>query len=174
MKDHALGFSADGDVPLSYAQLREIAAGYLKRERPDHTLQATALVNEVYLKLRKSRSLQFRDKAHFIRSMSQLMRRVLVDHARERAAQKRGHRRERVTLSGLVEDRDRALEIIALNDALKSLHKKHPQLAQFVELRYFVGLTLEEVAELRGISRTNAVLIWRRARTWLHRELTPK
>ncbi|MEO1172002.1 MAG: ECF-type sigma factor [Myxococcota bacterium] len=165
-------YSADRDVPLLYHRLREIAAGYLKREPHDHTLQPTALVNEVYIKLRKSRTLQFKSDEHFVNSIASVMRRLLVDHARVRATQKRAGDRDRVTLSGLTDDKDFASEIIALNDALNSLRKKHTQMAQLVELRYFAGLTLEEAAVQLGVSRTTAALIWRRAKVWLHRDMS--
>ncbi|MEO1173913.1 MAG: ECF-type sigma factor [Myxococcota bacterium] len=162
----------DEHLPIAYADLRRLAADFLRRDHPGHTLQPTALVNEVYIKLRKLSGFRFRSRLHFIQTASHLMRRLLVDHARERRALKRGGGRQRVTLSELAGDGSDAIEIIALNDALDSMRNKHHELAEFVELRYFAGLTLEEVAEVRGISRSSAVLTWRRAKAWLLRELS--
>ena len=161
----------DEAVSLLYRDLHRLAAGYLRQERPGHTLQPTALINEVYLRLRRHEGHSFRNRGHFIGRVAHMMRQLLVDYARRKNADKRGGGLERVTLSRAEASTDEGLEIIALNDALSGLSKKDPKLAQLVELRYFVGLTLDEVAEVLGISRPSAVIAWRRARIWLHEEL---
>jgi RNA polymerase sigma factor (TIGR02999 family) len=158
-------------VPLVYDELRRLAAGLLRRERPGHTLQATALVNEVYLQLSEETGIRFENRAHFLGRIAHMMRRLLVDHARERNADKRGGGWRRITLGDAEPGRGRPPDLVALEDALLSLGRKDPQMVRLVELRYFGGLTLEETADVLGMSRASVVLAWRRTKVWLHREL---
>ncbi|MEL6187212.1 MAG: ECF-type sigma factor [Myxococcota bacterium] len=163
---------ADEAMPLVYDELRRLATNYLRRERPNHTLQPTALVNETYLQLRRERELNINNRAHFIGRAAHVMRRLLVDHARERSAAKRGAGWQRVSLSEADLGDERARQLVALDDALRNLASKDRAMVRLVELRYFVGLTLEEVAEVDGVSRSSVVLRWRRAKAWLHQELS--
>lgn len=162
---------ADEALPLVYDQLREIADNFLRNERSNHTLQATAVVNEVYLRLQQETDVKFEHRRHFIGRIAQMMRSLLVDHARERNAIKRGGDWQRVSLVAAEHVQQEPTDLIELDDALLGLETKNPDLARLVELRYFGGLTLEETAEVLGISRANVVLKWRRARAWLHSEL---
>ena len=160
-------------LTLVYDELRKLASGYMRRERIDHTLQPTALVHEAYLKLIDQRSVSWQNRAHFFGIAAQIMRRILVDHARVRNAEKRGHEYERLQLD---ENIDKAVELgaelIALDDALGELAKVDPQNARLVELRYFGGLTFEEAAEVLGVSPDAAKRQWRAARAFLYGELT--
>jgi RNA polymerase sigma factor (TIGR02999 family) len=159
-------------MPLVYDELHRIAACHLRRERPDHTLQATALVHEAYLRLRDENGIRWEDRGHFLRLTSHVMRRILVDYARERSAVKRGGDQERVTLAEAMELADGPPpHLVAVGDAIEALAALDAQKASIVELRYFGGLTLEEIAEAVGISRPTVVREWRRARAWLYREL---
>jgi RNA polymerase sigma factor (TIGR02999 family) len=161
-------------VPLVYQQLRERAAAYLRRERGDHTLQPTALVNEAYLKLVGQQRVTWLNRAQFFGIAAQIMRRILVDHARERRAAKRlgGIR---VTL-----DDDMAIvppidcELLQLNDALQELARLDERQAQIVELKYFGGLSEEEVAAALSLSRATIAREWQSARAWLFRHVTGK
>jgi RNA polymerase sigma factor (TIGR02999 family) len=170
---------SDGDesaldrlVPLVEEELRRLARGYMRRERRGHTLQATALVNEAFVRLVDARGLAWQDRAHFIGISARLMRRVLVDHARARGYAKRGGALRRVTLDGAalrcpappvdLIDLDRALDVLAATDARKS---------RVVELRYFGGLSVEETAEILHVSNDTIQRDWRLARLWLLREL---
>src|SRR5262245_58723071 len=151
---------SDGDegarerlLPEIYSELRRRAAGYLRRERPGHTLQPTALVNEVYLRLVDQRHVRWQNRAHFFGIASQLMRRILVDHARSQRAEKRGGRELRVELEEqLAEQQPRDVDLIALDDAIAELERLDPRQARVVELRYFGGLSVEETAEVTGSS----------------------
>lgn len=159
-------------VPLVYEELRRIANGYFRRERPGHTLQATAVVHEIYIRLLEDTGVRFENRAHFVGKVAHMMRRLLVAYARERNAQRRGGGWQRVTLSEAVElSGERPADLAALDDALLSLAAKNPDMARLVELRYFGGLSLEECAEVRGVSRATVVLEWRRTKAWLYREL---
>ena len=162
---------ADNALPIVYDELRRLAQSMLNRERPDHTLQATALVNEIYLRLHEETGVHFENRAHFIGRVAFMMRRLLIDYARERNAQKRGGAYQRVTLAESSSGAEKATDLVALDDALLSLDRKDPRMARLVELRYFGGLTLEETAEVLGMSRASVVLAWRRTKVWLHREL---
>ena len=166
------GVPAAEALPVVYDELRRLAASFFRRERPDHTLQATALVNEVYLRLAEDTGVRFHSRAHFVGRVAHMMRRLLVDHAREKGALKRGGGWHRVTLADAESESQQAVHIVALEDALMSLNRKDPSMVKLVELRYFGGLTIEEVAEVLGMSRSSVVLAWRRTRVWLHRELT--
>lgn len=170
---------SDGDrnaaeelLPLVYEELHRIAVGYSRRERSDHTLQATAIVHEAYLALVEQNGVRWLNRSHFIGFMAHVMRRVLVDYARQRGYAKRGGRVRKVTLAEAAElSRERTPDIIAVDDALNSLAAIDPRKAALVELRYFGGLTVDEAAVALDISRPTAVREWQRARAWLYREL---
>ncbi|MCP4549150.1 MAG: RNA polymerase subunit sigma-70 [bacterium] len=160
-------------VPVVYEELRRIAQGYFRGERPGHTLQATAVVHEVYIRLLEDTGVRFQNRAHFVGKVAHMMRRLLVAYAREHNADRRGGGWQRVTLSEAVAvSGERSADLVALDDALLSLAAKDPGMARLVELRFFGGLSLEECAEALGISRASVVLEWRRTKAWLYRELT--
>jgi RNA polymerase sigma factor (TIGR02999 family) len=160
-------------LPLLYAELRDIAARHMRRERPDHTLQPTALVHEAFLRLAGAAPLSAQDRTHFLRTASQAMRRVLVDHARARNAQKRGGALQ-VTLDEAIAGRTESpIDMLALDDALDRLGAAEPRWAQVVELRYFAGLEIPEVAAALGVSPATVKRDWQFARAWLSRELGP-
>ena len=166
---------ADGDVaaaeslmPIVYAELRKIADAYLRRERTGHTLQPTALVNEAWLRLARQDGLQFDHRKQFYALAAQAMRRILVDHARALTADKRGGGAERVTLSADVSAGvNRTIELLALDEALEQLSRVSPRQAQVIELRYFGGLTVEEVGELVGVSSATISREQKTAEAWL-------
>ncbi len=162
-------------VPLVYEHLHRLAAHYMRRERPDHTLQPTALLNEAYLRLVSQENTDWQDRAHFFGVAARLMRQILVDHARARQAGKRGGFVEKVLLD---EAHDfspaKARELVELDDALRSLEELDPQQARVVELRFFAGLTVEETAEALGTSPRTVKRDWSVARAWLHGELSGK
>jgi RNA polymerase sigma factor (TIGR02999 family) len=159
-------------LPLIYGELRKIARRHLRGERHGHTLEATALVHEVYLRLSGGEELHWNDRVHFYAVAAQMMRRVLVDHARSRDAVKRGGSVVKVSLD---EARDPAVEsgpdVVALDDALKSLEVLDPRKSRIVELRFFGGLTLEETAAVLGVSVPTVVKETRLARAWLHSQI---
>ena len=160
-------------IPVVYNHLHRLAAHYMRRERPDHTLQATALVNEAYLRLVSQEATSWQDRAHFFGVAAHLMRQILVDHARSRQAGKRGGPAEKLPLDEALElSPARSRELIELDDALKSLGQLDPQQARVVELRFFAGLTVEETAEVLGISPRTVKRDWSVARAWLHGELS--
>ena len=153
-----------------YAELRRLAAVYLRQERRGHTLQPTALVHEVYLRL--SREVQWRDKAHFFSIAAPLMRQILVDYSRRRRAAKRGGDAERISIDQAVLPLiERAEDIVALDEALAALSKVDPQQARIVELRFFSGLGIEETASVLEISPSTVKREWNIAKAWLAREL---
>jgi len=155
-----------------YAELRTIAGRYLSRESPGHTLQSTALVHEAYLRLVGQRRVQWQNRAHFFGIAAQMMRRILVDHARSRSAAKRGDGACRVTLDeGLVALAERDLDLVALDAALTNLAKIDPQQAKIVELRFFAGLSIEDTSEALHISPATVKRDWAMAKGWLHREM---
>ena len=159
-------------VSSMYPELRRIARQQLRGHRPDHSLESTALAHEAYLKLLRSGGIQCENRVHFLALCAQITRRILVDHARGRASMKRGGQTVRITLHDDV--RDAAAEgvaTLALNDALESLTKIDPRKARVVELRYFGGLSLEETAEVLGISPETVKRDWRMARAYLFGEL---
>jgi RNA polymerase sigma factor (TIGR02999 family) len=159
-------------MPLVYRELQTLASRYLSRERAGHTLQATALVNEAYLKLIDQRNVQWQNRAHFLGIAARLMRRILIDHARRRGRAKRGSAATHITLvEGLAASEPRDVDAIALDDALVALEKLDPQQAQMVELRFFGGLTVEETAEVLGISEGTVKREWRVAKAWLYRHI---
>jgi RNA polymerase sigma factor (TIGR02999 family) len=162
-------------MPLVHGELRRLACGFLHHERPGHTLQATALVNEAYLRLVRSSRVQWRDRAHFFAVSAQLMRRVLIDEARKRGYQKRGGDATRVTLeeTSAVAD-ERPVDVLALDEALRRLAEHSPRKGRIVELRFFGGLTTEEIAEVLGVSVDIVKREWRTAKLWLMRMLNER
>lgn len=160
-------------MPLVYDELRRMAHNYMSRERPDHTLQTTALVNEAYLRLVDQKKAHWQNRAQFFGIAAQIMRRILVDHARSNAYAKRGGGAQKVSLDeAAVLSPKRAADIIALDDALKRLAENDPRKCQIVELRYFGGLSVEEAAELLKISPITVKRDWLVAKAWLHREIS--
>jgi RNA polymerase sigma factor (TIGR02999 family) len=164
-------------TPLVYDRLRRLASHYVRRDRGGQTLQRTALVHEAYVRLIEGAGADWQDRAHFFAVAAQVMRRILVDAARARHAQKRGGHIARVESPELDVDTiaapgsDRAFELCALDDALSSLAKLDPRRVQVIELRFFGGLTVEETAEVLRISPQTVMRDWKTARTWLAREL---
>jgi RNA polymerase sigma factor (TIGR02999 family) len=158
-------------LPLVYDELRAVAARHLARERRAGTLQATALVHEAYLKLVDHERMQWQGRAHFFAVAAQVIRRILVDHARSRSAQKRGGDGVRVELDDDLPVAERGLDLLRLDDALSRLARLDPTQGRLVELRYFGGLTLEETAEVLGSSPATVKREWSFARAWLRREL---
>lgn len=161
-------------LPLIYDELHKRAAAYLRRERPNHTLQPTALVHEAYLKLIDQRKDNWESRSHFFAIAAQAMRRILVDHAKNRHRQKRGGSVEDLPLEDalLAAAEESNVDVIALNDAMAKLAKIDPQQERIVELRYFGGLSLDEAAHVLGISRATAARDWQVAKAWLHREIS--
>jgi len=159
-------------LPLVHDELRRLARQYMRRERPDHTLQATALVNEVYLRLIAVSRVQWQNRAHFFAIAARVMRQILVDFARSRRASHRGGGGQHVALDeALVPSSGRHPDLVALDEALKRLELVHPRKSQVVELRYFGGMKLEEAATVLGVSRDTVKRDWRFAKLWLLREL---
>jgi RNA polymerase sigma factor (TIGR02999 family) len=160
-----------GLVAQLYRELRRLAHHYLQKERPDHTLQATALVHEAYLRLARQGPVHFENRAHFLAVSAQLMRQILVEYARRRRAAKRdgGYK---VTLEGAESLlKEPTVDLTALDDALKGLAQLDPQQSRIVELRFFGGLTIEETAQALKISPATVRREWATARVWLHREM---
>ena len=159
-------------VPLVYDELRRLARRVLLGQGRDHTLQSTALVHEAYLRLVGHDTVHWDDRIHFFAVAAQLMRRILVDHARKHLAAKRGG--DQVTLSleeHLAPAKSRPLNVIALDDALNELSRMNPQQSRIVEMRFFAGLSIEETAQAMGISSATVKRDWAVARAWLYREL---
>jgi RNA polymerase sigma factor (TIGR02999 family) len=165
--------AADQLLPLVYEELRKLAAWKLAREKPGQTLQATALVHEAYLRLVDEETGPHWDsRGHFFAAAAEAMRRILVDSARRRGAQKRGARLERIELPELADPApDDPIDLLALDEALRKLEALHPQKAQAVKLRFFAGCTLEETAQALGVSRATAQRHWAVARAWLFGQL---
>src|SRR5437870_6324368 len=159
-------------MPLIYDELRQLARHYMSRERAGHTLQTTALVNEAYVRLVNRKGVHWQNRAHFFAIAAQLMRSILVDHARSHAYAKRGGGARKIALDdAMVISQERAAEVIALDDALKELAEIDPQQSRIVELRFFGGLTIEETAEVLGIGHATVERDWKMARAWLRRKL---
>jgi RNA polymerase sigma factor (TIGR02999 family) len=164
--------AAERVLPLVYDELRRIALRQLRRERSDHTLQATAIVHEAYLRLNGQEGLHWPSRAHFFAFVARLIRRILVDYARHRNRAKRGGGIEKVTLSEVADlALPKAPDVMALDEALAGLEAIDPRKAAVVELRFFGGLTLEETAEQLGVSPETVSREWRRAKAWLYDEL---
>lgn len=160
-------------MPLVYGELRRLAGAYLRRERSDHTLQSTALVHEAYLRLVNQRSVVWQNRAHFFGMAAQMMRRILVDHARAQQASKRGSGAVKIELDeAIVSTGHRDLDLIALDDSLDRLTQMDPDQGRIVELRFFGGLSIEETAEVMGISPATVNREWSTARAWLYREMS--
>ena len=159
-------------IPLVYSELRRLAAGYMRRERPDHTLQPTALVHEAYMKLLQQRSVEWQSRAHFYGIAAQIMRRILVDHARAHLRDKRGSGQTPVVLDETVMFApEHSHDLLKLDEALERLVQLDPRQSKIVELRFFGGLTVEETAELLEISPKTVKRDWSMAKAWLHGEL---
>jgi RNA polymerase sigma factor (TIGR02999 family) len=160
-------------MPLVYGELRRLASSYLRRERPDHTLQSTALVHEAFLKLVNQRDVEWRNRAHFYGIAAQMIRRILVDYARSHHAEKRGSGAVKLALDeALAIPQKTDLDLLGLNDALEQLAQMDPRQNRIVELRFFAGLSIEETAEVMQLSPATIKREWNSARAWLFRELS--
>ena len=158
-------------MPLVVDDLRQVAARYLSGEGPGHTLQPTALVNEVFLRLAGRRTVHWRNRAQFFAVAAEIMRRILVDHARRRRTERHGSGLVRVPLDDAIPLAEDDIDVVALDEALQHLETLDPRQAKIVELRYFAGLTIEETAEILDVSPMTVKREWKTARLWLFREL---
>jgi RNA polymerase sigma factor (TIGR02999 family) len=164
--------AAEQLMPAVYAELRRIARQYWQRERNNHTLQPTALVHEAYLRLADQKQTRWQNRAQFFAVASQLMRRILVDHARAHLAEKRGGHAEHIKLEeALIPSAERAANLVALDDALSQLAAVDARKSRVVELRFFGGLTVEETSEAMGLNPATVRRDWTFAKAWLHRAL---
>ena len=162
-------------MPLIHQELRRLAHRYMSRERPGHTLQTTALVNEAYLRLINRKDVHWQGRTHFFAIAAELMRTILVDHARSHAYAKRGGGTRKISLDeAMVVSQERAAEVVALDDVLKELAEIDPQQSRIVELRFFGGLTIEETAEVLSLSTATIKREWKTAKAWLYHELAKK
>jgi len=160
-------------IPLVYEKLRNIARHHLRRERGAHSLETAALINEAYLKM-VEQSVSWQSRAHFFGIAARLMRQLLVDYARARSRLKRGGDRRRISLSAATEiAQDQTVDLLSLDEALETLAQVDPQRSHIVELRFFGGLTIEETAQVMGVSTPTVERGWRAARAWLQTELSP-
>lgn len=159
-------------IPFLYHELRRIAQHHLRQERPDHTLQGTALVHEAYLRLVKQGPSEIENRAHFLAVASRLMRQILVDHARAHRAAKRGGGLKLELQEGMALQKEQDLDLLALDDALNELARLDPRQSSIVEMRFFGGLSIEDTAEVIGVSRTTVKREWATARAWLLREMS--
>jgi RNA polymerase sigma factor (TIGR02999 family) len=158
---------------IVYGELRRLAGHYMRHEQPGHTLCPTALVNEAYLRLVGHQPADYRDRKHFFYLASQVMRHILVDHARTRLASKRGGSLRQVTLDDRIPMSDAGMaELLGIHEALEKLSSKDPRKARIVQLRYFAGLSVEETAAIIGTSEKTVKREWSLARMWLHNEMT--
>jgi RNA polymerase sigma factor (TIGR02999 family) len=170
---------SDGDnealaklIPLVYQELKRLARYHMRKERADHTLQTSALVNEAYIRLVDYKKMQWQDRAHFMAVAAQAMRRILVEHARARTRAKRGGETRKVSLDEAAALTDeKAADMVALDAALNSLAEFDPRKSQVVELRYFGGLSIEETAQIIDVSPATVKREWNTAKIWLHREI---
>jgi RNA polymerase sigma factor (TIGR02999 family) len=158
-------------APLVYAELHHLARRYMRRERPDHTLQTTALVNEAYVRLIDQRDVRWQNRAHFFAIAAQMMRRILIDHARKRASAKGGGGGKLSLEEAAMLSDERAAELVALDEALERLAEIDERKSKIVEMRFFGGLSVEEIANVIGVSPDTITREWRRAKAWLHREI---
>jgi RNA polymerase sigma factor (TIGR02999 family) len=166
------GKALEALMPLVYDEMRRLAHSYLRRERPDHTLQSTALVHEAFVRLTGHAPPQWQDRAHFFGIAANLMRQILVEYARSRNTSKRGGAVIKLAIDSVCDPSGRPdLDIVALDDALKDLARIDPQQSRVVELRFFAGLSIEETAQVIGISESTVKRDWNTARFWLFREL---
>lgn len=163
-----------GMLPAVYDDLRRVAAGFLRDERPNHTLQPTALVHEAYLRMADQRQSTWQNRAHLLSVFARMMRRILIDHAGARQAAKRGGKEAvRITLDDELEIySDQKVDVLELNEALSRLERLDPTQARIVEMRFFGGLTIEEAADAVGLSPTSVKREWSVAKRWLRRELS--
>lgn len=162
-------------IPIVYEELRRLAHYYMRRERPDHTLQTSALINEAYIRLVDHKGMRWQNRAHFYGVAAQAMRRVLVDHARSRGYAKRGGGAQRVELDEATSvAQKQADDLIALDDALTGLATLDPRKSKIVELRYFGGMSVEETAEALGVSAVTILRDWKTAKAWLLRAISPQ
>lgn len=159
-------------IPLVYDELRRMAGRYMRRESKGHTLQTSALVNEAYLRLVDQKSVQWQNRAHFFGVAAHLMRRILVDHARSRSRAKRGGGAQMVSLADQAVISKEVADVIALDDALKNLAEMDPRKSQIVEMKFFGGLTTEEVAEVLKVTSRTVEREWRKAKAWLNRAIS--
>ena len=165
--------AVDKLVLVVYQDLRKLARHYMREERPDHTLQTTALVNEAYLRLSTYQKMQWQDRAHFLAVAAQAMRRVLVEHARGRLYAKRGGGARKLSIeSAPVPGSEPATDILALDDALKVLETFDPRKCRIVELRFMAGLSIDETARVLSISTATVEREWRLAKAWLYQTVT--
>jgi RNA polymerase sigma factor (TIGR02999 family) len=158
-------------IPLVYQELRRIAQHHLRQERSDHTLQSTALVHEAYLRMMKQGPAEIENRAHFMAVASRLMRQILVDHARGHRAAKRGGGLKLELHEAMNAQKAPSVDLIALDTALNALARLDPQQSRIVEMRFFGGLSIEDTAEVIGVSRTTVKREWATARAWLRREV---
>jgi RNA polymerase sigma-70 factor (ECF subfamily) len=162
----------DDVIPAVYNELRRMADRYLRLERADHTLQPTALVHEAYLRLIDQRQVSWQNRAHFFGVAAQMMRRILVDHARTRQRDKRGGNAQKLPLDEFMNlSQGRAADLVALDDALKGLAELDRRKSRVVELRFFGGLSVEETAEVLGVSPQTVLRDWKLAKAWLYQEI---
>jgi len=160
-------------MPLVYDELHRLAGGYLRRERADHTLQTTALVHEAYMRLIDQKRIEWRGSLHFVALAAQMMRRILIDHARAHGYAKRGGGARKLSLDDAPQiSMHRPAELLQLDEALEELARMDPELARIVELRFFGGLKSAEIAELIGVSIPTVTRRWRTAKAWLYRYLS--
>jgi RNA polymerase sigma factor (TIGR02999 family) len=170
--------SGDGEaperlLPLVYDELRRLARGYMRNERADHTLQATALVHEAYIQLVDWKNVSWQNRAHFFAAAARMMRKILVDHAREKNALKRGGGVTTIAIDDAVSfPNTTGVDLLVLDDALNELEALDPQQARIVELRFFGGLTIEETALAVGVSDSTVKREWQIAKAWLHRRMS--
>ena len=171
--DQGDGKAAEKLLPLVYEGLRRLAAQKMAQEKPGQTIQATALVHEAYLRLVEVKDQNWNSRGHFFKAAAEAMRRILIENARRKGRLKRGGNRERVslddvdvTIDGLPDD------VLALDEALTKLAEEKPMMVQTIELRYFAGLTLEQIAEILGVSERTVSSYWTYAKAWLYREIT--
>lgn len=162
----------DDLIPLVYEELRRMAGRYMRRESQGHTLQTSALVNEAYLRLVDQKSVQWQNRAHFFGVAAQLMRRILVDHARSRLRAKRGGGAQMVSFVEPAVMSEEVADVIALNAALTELEELDPRKSRIVEMKFFGGLTTEEVAEVLKVTPRTVEREWRKAKAWLHRAIS--
>jgi RNA polymerase sigma factor (TIGR02999 family) len=162
----------DALMPVVHAELQKLAHSFMRRENPAHTLQTTALVNEAYMRLIDQKNLQWQNRAHFFGIAANLMRQILIDHARRRVAAKHGGGAARISLDDVAEiSEEKAGDLVALDEALRELAEIDPRRARVVELRYFGGLNNDEIAEVLSISVNTVMRDWNLAKVWLRREL---
>ena len=160
-------------IPLVYPELRKLARRYMSRESPEHTLQTSALINEAYLRLVDQQAVEWQDRAHFFAVAAQVMRHILIDHARSHLYGKRGAGAQHLPLDeAAFVSQERATELVALDDALTNLAKIDERKSRIVELRFFGGLSVEETAEAMKVSPVTVMREWRTAKAWLYREIS--